>query len=337
MRHLLQASVVMLLVLGFVQTSSASALSSLLSFDGAEDTLNDNSQNKIFDMDGDDALSAGDQIVGLFQIEKVNVTGDPSPGAIFAATAFEIRTPFLTSGGDLAFDLVPIYHSDTNSLMNLIDPALHPAGFTASDWDQTVGLVFSIDDVSSGAGTDASVNPYDPAHTEANTSIISSVLTAVNGYSLDVALGIVGSYDMSGTTFTNSANANGDTDFLQAKVTDSSFTTISGIEADDNGAQILSQRGGFTVLANTFGSSTKFLPLDVLRFSASGTTDHDVVLQPDGAVQTTELTDTDANWSVVDDANFKINAVPEPTSMLAWGGLASILGLAAARRRKRNA
>jgi hypothetical protein len=187
------------------------------------------------------------------------------------------------------------------------------------------------EDLSAGAGTDGATNPFDPAHIESHIGLISDAITDTRGWSYVAALGFE---DFDG--FGN--NQHGDVDFFLARSTgnfDLSTTTIATLEADDTGESVLTQRGGFTVLDHTFGSSTKFLPVEAV----TGTF-HDVVLKPSGSVQTSTGTFQDHGWSFEDDGNFRLNAVPEPATITVWAGVfggAAALGLIRRRRRKTTA
>ena len=299
--------------------AKASVLGNLMSFDGVTDSLNDNSQAVIVDNDGDDTFSDGDVIYGVFEIEKVGAA-DPSPGGLFAIFSLTIKgAPFGTLASP-KFDLVATAASDPFSVQSLLDDALEPGAFSTSgaDFDDAIFALVGVNNVT-GLGTDASLSPFDTAHTEATADlIIKSTLTAANGYSLEMIGGLFDSDDFFQVSIDPDAVTGG-------------LTSISAIRADDNGVTLLKERAGMTVLHHGFGPSVTFLPVNALRFSASGTTPHDIIIQPDASVQTTDLT----KWDVVDDANFKINATPEPVTSVVWLVLGSI-GAAGAYRRRRQ-
>ena len=326
MNRLLHSVVAVAAALGIAVSASAGIVADHLTFDGNPDTLNDNSRTKIIDVDNNGYLSIGDRFVGLFQIEKFNGSDDPSPAGVFGVVAFEVKSLVSGTGGvGSVFSLGAV--SDANnafSLKNVLDPALHPAGWTDADWEKTVGIVVEIPDLGVNSGTDDAVNPYDAAHSESDVDIIKDAVTAAKGWKYVMALG------------TETTNPHGYSDFFYAKAqVDFTTSKISDIEADSSGTTILTQKAALTILDHTFGAGVTFLPVGVRKEYSLGPVDTfaDFVLKPDGSVQTTDLTSS-SGWSVVDDGNFEMNAVPEPTSLLAWVGLVTMAGVMVRRRRR---
>lgn len=312
MRHVINAA---LFAIGFLviapATTNAGLFSSKLSFDGTLDNLNDDSQAVIYDNDGDDLFSIGDDIVGLIRIDSVDGVPVEANEQIFAAFALRISGEF-TFGGILpGWMHGAVAPAAANSLPSLIDDALKPAGFGAdAAWGSSIFAILTSTTAASPFATD--VNPA--------TSIAG--MTAANGWSLEAIGGLVGD-DFFETLLSPLAalidlggNADGD-------------VQISEIRADSSGTMVLSERMAATIQYHDMGSGTVFLPLTIGKYSG-GSAVGDIVLRPDGSVQTTDLINSD----VVNDSNFQINAVPEPGSMtLLAMGLVGAGGVHWRRRR----
>jgi len=315
--------------------ASASIFSSLLKFDGTTESLNDNSQGVLVDVDGDDFLSDGDIIYGAFKLETINGS-DPSPAGIMAIFSVEITGAFV-NGGRPVLTHKPTSSGSIYSVKSLLDDALEPVAFNrdaGAGWDNVLFALLENPSLATGAGTDAAVNPFDTAHTEVSADlIISSSMTAANGWVLDL-LGGFGSAAL---------NAYGFADFFHLKqIQDFDVDTdgidnevIDDLKADTSGAIFGVERAGLSVLHDIFSPDAVYLGVNVSKWKAtSGTTTstHDVVLKPDGSVQTDDGT-LPSQWDVKDDNNFQMRVVPEPASMSIWSGLAVVGALRFYRKR----
>ena len=107
------------------------------------------------------------------------------------------------------------------------------------------------------------------------------------------------------------------------------LTDLSAIDSLDGlGVSVASFIGTFTVTDHSFGPSTVFLPLTNVFTGATG----DVTIL-NGGISSTNADTQPNGFDFNDDGDFNINAVPEPMSVLVWGGLACAAGMVSARRR----
>ena len=289
-----------------------SILGDLLTVDGMVDSMNDNSRSIIIDGQqeghaGYNVLSPGDQVVGILQIERVNHV-DPSTRGIFAIFAFELSSNNYQYGGSTFYRCNPIAASNANSLKSLLDDPLEPAGF--NDWDNAMFAFVEIDslgvndpkDPFSAVNSSASVGPFD---------VITDVLTQANGYRLDMITGF-----------------EDENDFLVLREL-VQFASLSQMRADDSGVQVFSERAGMSVLYDVFDFD--YLPLGLDNtFYGMANTSHEFLLNPDGAIQTSSP--EVPNWHFEDDANFRLNAVPEPGALMLGLSLLAAIGLVRFRR-----
>jgi hypothetical protein len=296
---------------------SRAGLMSMLSLDGNTDSIEDNGQAVIFDNPNgvpDNVVSVGDQVVGIIELEKVNSV-EPAPRGFFAAFVAEVTSARLV-GTIPVIGLGPVSHGDPHGLKSILSASVHPAGYTDAEWDKTIFIVLENDDVVSVP----SRSPFHASHNGAPAiSVITSVYTSANGYHTALTGGF------------NTPN-----DFFDAAINTSlALATISDLRADNSGRTVLYEHGGFSVLKHELGAAIGFLPVSISHFDG-GSTSHDFILNPDGAVQTSG--NSVPNWDFTSDANFALNvtAIPEPgAATLAIVGLA-VLSLTVRRLRHRS-
>ena len=298
----------------------SSILGDLLTLEGEVDTINDNSRAQIFDVDQDDMLSVGDEIVGILQFEKVN-DSDPSPAGLYGVFAFKV-TADRSLGGAIPIpiqDHGAIPSAEAHSLKSLLDPALQPAAFT--NWDNAVIAFVEIPSL----GANDPKDPFSLVNSQPLVdpmSVISNVMTVANGYSLDAITGF-GKDDDFLSTMANIAaglligNKDG-------------VLKISEITADNSGNTVMTEKAGLSVLYDVFGG-VPYLPLSIENYDAANPTQHDIILTPDGAIQTS--TTAAPNWDLEDDSNFQINPVPEPGTLTLWISVLAAIGLVRMRQR----
>lgn len=319
MRHCL--AFVGLMALLCCSAQGSSILGNLLTVDGAVDNMNDNSRSLIFDSEehgeqGWDILSIGDEMVGVLQIERVNNV-DPSGAGIFAVFAFKIIGE---DAGNGTYHCGPIQSGSDHSLYKLLEQTgLGPAGYT--DWDKSMFAFVEIENLTSDK------DPFSDEYSDSNDNpldVISNVITAANGYQIDMILGIDTNDDFlelidigAGGRIGNPPNG---------------ILEIVEMQTDDSGWQVLVERAGLSVLHDIYDYHYGEMAID--RWNGQlNTTTHDVILNPDGAIQTS--TESVPNWHFEDDANFKLNpSVPEPGTMALVISLLATFGLV--RPRVRN-
>jgi len=304
-------------------SAEASVLGDLLTQNPNEnvDSINDNSRAVIFDRNGNDLLDVGDEIVGILQFERVNDV-DPSPAGLFSIFALKV-TGQRAFGDASIIEHGPIAGGEAHSLWSLLDPSLRPLPGSFNDWDNALFAILEIDELGNNDPKDPfSATNSDP--TDDPLGIITNVLTAANGYSLGAILGFGSENDF----FDTMPNV-----FAPLRIGDGQDPLlISEIQADDGGVQIVVESAGMSVLYHALGD-IDLLSLGIRRPGPVSTpvTYHDVLLSPDGSIQTS--TAEVPNWDLEDDTNFKIHIIPEPGTVALLVSMVTLLGLARGRRR----
>lgn len=315
----------LIVVLGLLGSSAeASVLGNIIAQEEGVSTLNDNSRAVIFDVNENDLLDVGDEIVGILQFEKVNDV-DPSPAGLFSVFALKLtgQRPFGTWGTILEYGAIDA--GEAHSLHSLLDPAIRPSANDFNDWNHAAFALVEVDSLI----VDDPKNPFSPTNSEAGDNplaIITSVLSAANGYSLDAILG----FDESNNDFFDTVL----NPFAPMRIGDGeSPLLISEIRADNSGIEVLSETAGLSMLYHALGN-VSLMSLGIKRPGPVSTpvTYHDVILSPDGSVQTS--TAGVPNWDLEDDTNFMIHVVPEPGTTALLISMAAALAAAGGRRRK---
>lgn len=322
-------------LLVFVAPTQAGVLSSMLdfysAFDGTQDTLKASSSKvNILDQDSsagpagplppaaNSAFSLGDVFYGFVEFNELTVGDDPlgtgtdrpiSPFGSLAAV-FSAEIDFIDGAGNIFFgavdglDASSVAHSTTNAGLNLkslLGPTLAPA--------LSADSIFAI----LGNTADIVTTTFKETATvsrslgEQSTAASSGVTTPNGLLNFDATwnVEVVG-------------NISGLTDFLVF----TGATTVSG-----------TQTGGFEVTsAPGFGPVT-WLPVDTqatpIGLPTGGTSDVSLNLT---LVNPVLPTPSSSGFGYTGNANFTFNAIPEPTSALAFAVM-GIAGLAVRRRR----
>jgi len=148
-------------------------------------------------------------------------------------------------------------------------------------------------------------------------------------WSLDAVLG-----------FAPVLNAFGFADFFEAEfgidLDDDGFIELTELAMISEGGTVGAEKAGFTVLSNPgLGGGTTFLPVPVQHLGLPlVTTSHDIV------ISSAQLFAPDASqvlngYQFGDQATFRVNPVPEPTSMVLLAlGAVSACGVGLRRRRQ---
>lgn len=264
-------------------SAQAGVLSSLLTFNGTEDLLIDQSRSSLFDADSSGGFSLGDVLYGYVSIDQVDADNDGldvqdiSPDAVVFAFAAKITGANLNGSINLGASDVAGY-----TLGDLLDADVYSNVTNASE-TIFVGL----------EGT--------PVANVLDESTFDSLddFNAGNGLSYILSGGIAGGSD----------------DFFHFRAAPPGFGFI-GAEA-----------GGFTIFDHGFGSGTTFVDVDSGRLDGLADTQHNISLL-NGFISEAS---SGSVWDFTNNSDFLVNAVPEPSSLLAFAG---VFGLGLMRRRR---
>jgi len=342
--------VVAALAMAMTGTAQASVLGALLQ-DGLN-TFNDNSRTLIVDMNQNDLHDAGDVIYGVYEMEKINGSGDPSPGALFAIfsavvqqvdpntpmgmpVAHLIPTPVGTidATGPVAWPnpQMPTGSGLDVSLFGLLDPALRPWAAGDPRWNQTMIALLEVSTVSNA------INPFDSQYSDGptappnpagwdvppDTAVIAPTLTAANGYVLDVLLGQASAQDFMQTAIMptwflldnpvfNPGIPPGTANNGQVELS----TELRNLATNMQGWQVMMDRAGWSIMYENVPELLGYNPVSLLDYYGVNHT-VDLKLVPDGAIQVAIDGSAAAGWNVpnwdfTDDSNFEINAILIP-------------------------
>lgn len=300
-----------------VATSADAGILSSLQNKNQIDTnqLNDDSRSIIIDRDADDLISVDDVIFGIFKVTGVQKTVPgseqdlPDKAGIYGIFSVQVKS---VVGSTILHKPVT---DASYTLKALLADDLEPSSFShGGSWATSAVAVLEIADITG-------VDPFDDT-----TSAPTTITTAMSGSAGWVLDGILGF----GTA----------DDFLRADVAVSATGAtaidtnsdgklqISELEANDDGFQFLSESAGLS----RFHEANDVKILDNGLTSPVSGKLHDVLLKPEGSIQTSPLT----NWKFEDDSNFQFVGAPEPTSIVALVGLVVTVGAASRRRRRRK-
>ncbi len=279
------------LLLGiFASPLRAGLLEDVLSFDGRDNVLEDNSRGLLHDLDQDGDLSSGDVVTGLIRIDRRN-SPTPTPSMddrkqLIIAYSFEVEdvasidnTPFSS------ITYVPASSGTGLDIKSLLGDTHEPAGFV--DWAKVSLAVMER----TFAADDSANNPVSNTVT-AGADLIDDVLGDGSGYTLDV----LGGFDDAD-------------DFYHQLITGSPGIDISDIRDATGAATLGTQSGGFSVLYDNLGAARVFRQVSATSVINNAVTQHDLGLE--GGLL---LGNNEANWGFADKANIRLNVVPEPAT-----------------------
>ncbi|QDV43265.1 hypothetical protein Enr13x_31200 [Stieleria neptunia] len=299
--------------------AQAGFLGSVLSFDGTPDVLRDDSVSFFADdgallpdgsggfIAGSEHISVGDRISGLLKIDQVGPAGQTdlptTDHRMIGLFSFAVTKETVLGNGDIRYELGAIPSASAGSIDDIL-------GTSFGD-DAMIGVFTGIDSTNILTGSFAAAV---------------AALTSPT-YSLDAVLGIDlanNPLDYLEADFTGDADANSD-----GKIT---FAELAGLGP---GATVATESGGFSVLSHTLGASTHFIPVPSVHQTPPVpfvTTFHDVALS--GTLTNSEAFGVNPDYTIQDTAILVVNAVPEPSSGLAW---ITLLGLGVYGRRRKHA
>jgi len=312
--------------------SFGSILASKLTFDGTTDTLDDESVGMAVDFNNDDILNTGDVIFGIVRIDARTPGATAfNPPRVHALYAFQV-TADADVNGIITFGAV-VNNADNvsgNGTPSIFD-GLKRNDFTLQKMITNVNNLGITSPVVSDANwakagfailtnaADSDPLAVDLAGVLNGYTIATTHMKAATGWNLELVAGF------------DAAD-----DYYKVKVTDSSIANLNQLRSQGSAGQFGLFAGGFTVLDHTMGSGIVFLPVQGENPGGSSQTGtyHDMVIES-GTLNgvRTDASAEKREWMYRDNADFRVNAVPEPTSLLAWAGLI-VAGRFGLRRRK---
>ncbi|MCG8649876.1 MAG: PEP-CTERM sorting domain-containing protein [Pirellulales bacterium] len=284
----------------FATTAQAGTLGSALTFNGLEDEIQASSSRvNVIDQDNSGGISAGDLVYGFVDFNQILQDSSfnfdvTTIGSLAGVFAVEVGTP---TGNVFPLGAVSSPPNSGLNLASLVDPALAPfIGAT----DQ-----FAI------LGNSSNINTAAFTETVTTARGFGDGFTAApsGGATPDGLLGFDSTWDVELTA---------------------NFTTADDFFLFFDGGAFGLQTGGATITSQPGLGGAAFVPVDT-TLPPGGTPSG---LTSDIALDLTLVTPSPTNgFGFSGDASFRINAVPEPTSIAAFAGIAA-LGLGARRRRK---
>lgn len=265
-------------------SAQAGVFSSLLSFDGSVDVVEDDSVGSFVEkgvVDG--ILEVGDLLQGMIAFDPIDGNTTPAGSSVIGAYSLEVKS--IGAGGT---SLVLGAAAGADSITSLLGTAgVDMNGLVGSGMDGFAVLESTTADVSQRSDFTGPSFGFSGAVTAADFKAVT-------------LLGFDGVDD------THIVTSFG-----------SDLTDLSGIAGlAGTGATVAIFNGTYSVTDHAFGAGVTFLPLFNVLNGGSG----DVIIT-NGTIAATDANTTGLGWDFNDDGDFNINAVPEPTSMLIFAGL----------------
>lgn len=327
--------VLMAILAAMPSSAFASILGSKLTMDGVEDLLDDESVGMAVDFNNDNVLNVGDIIFGIVRIDGQSDGIAIGPQRISALYSFEVNsvnaaTGLVTFGaiGSSAGANMNDVEAGNGSLFSglqrsafklqtLVSGLGHATGILA-DWTNAGFAIISNDGSHSdplAANLAGDLNGY---------TIVTTHMSAANGWQLELVSGF-----------------ETPDDYHHVKVSDATIANLENLRAQVSKGDFADFAGGFSVMYHPFGNS-EFIP--VAGLTADGNfsgTYHDMTIEAgslSGVKGSGAGADTAARreWMFVDDATFRLNVVPEPTSMITFLGVAACGAFGIRRRNSRS-
>ena len=297
--------------MAFPASADAGVLSSLLSFDGAEDIINDDSVGNFREVMGnttDGRLVVGDLLQGVINFNPIDGNGVPTGQSVIGIYSLEIVS--IGAGGTSLELRGATGAQSVNAIMAAA--GVDTSGLTGTFAGAANGFAVLESSVSDITGRADFLGPVDAT----GTGFGFTTTNLSSNYSAVATLGFDG-VDDNHTIF--SAAPGG----VPLDLTD---TTVAAGFAG-TGISFAGFHGAYSITDHAFGTSVAFLP--ILNPITGGFGDVTIV---NGSVSGTDSATVGNGWDFNDDGDFRLNAVPEPATAAMFGciGMVALLG----RRRK---
>lgn len=283
--------------------AQAGVLSSLLSFNGIQDIIEDDSVGTILDKSTIGVLESGDVLQGLIAFRTVDTLAIPNGSSIGAIYSFEV-----VSATPSTVTVTPATGADS------VGTLLSTAGVNLNGLD-VIGAGYAIFEstmVDLAAGTDF-------------TSPIASpgVLGGLAGNLFDVVLtaGFDGIDDSQVLTATSIGALPGDLTNLAR------LNTFAG-----TGATFANFSASYSIIDTNFAAPSAFLEIFNPILNNFGQ-----MTITNGLLTFSDTFGLPLGWDFQDDGDYRVNAVPEPASLATFAGMTMLGGFMARRRRRKSA
>lgn len=305
------------LVLSMGSSADASILGYALDYDGVADTLRDASAGNIIDRNSNQVVDADDIIQGIVHFNQVDgKSGSNLGGSVFAAYSFKVvsssATTITVTAATGADNIETILSNGGVNMTGLSQykGRTGAAGLIVIENSQT--NISLMDKDGSGGGGDT----FDGGDLAGNfgsswTAVLTGgfltaddqhVISAANGFTINSLTGSGTSIDQAGA-----------------------------------GARFGTFAGNYSVLkaGGPMAGSTVYKTIENVGLGSPGDRPSGEIVIANGSLEGFDSTVSGSNWLFQDDGDYKINPIPEPSTIAIWAALGlGGCGLVARRRMK---
>ncbi|TWT81134.1 hypothetical protein CA13_25820 [Planctomycetes bacterium CA13] len=340
-------------ILVLAAPAQAGVLGNYLTFDGFRDTVKDQSVGMVIDsgLGNIGVLGVGDLVQGMYRIDTVAASGKPEANlgstdpSIYGVYSFEVKAVG-SSGTDsiLKFGTVSAANvsNSLSSMLNASGLAGSVAGLTDNPASSLVATDATFAIVENLANVPVSAMQTG-AGTMLNVGAIGGQISSGNGWNVGMLMGFDATDDFHEIRFQTVSVLDVITNPLSPSLVSFTgtelldLTKLAQVNVLDDAAGTSTNYGDFkgvySVISHNFGNGTIFLPqVETTLSNPIGLGYGDVSTTSPTSVGTATAAETANGWLFADTANFKINAVPEPASIIGFACLSAIL--ATSRKRK---